>query len=508
MREYRSLLFVLEVLTRVFFPLLCYVSALIGMGETEATRSQPKIETKPGRLLETILDESTVTATPSPDQGKHLSDPLPQAELSWSDIKFTPVSIKSPLLSESPPERAPLSIDLDTVLRHTDLKHSPDVAVDDAFTEDVSLNHSFTQPTPRSVKKSLFEDSISPDDNWPQPRQLSSRHEISRETPGSGKAPLALGPSPRLDFWLLPQNGHLSHPGVKTTPIPARAGLFEGTSYENGNSPFGGVGYLNSGYLKRTAGHFKAQTEKTKSEEGESQAGPLRFDLGSVLSPATQATPLKSPLALHTTPKIAVSSDHELDTTELAKRLDMINKPTLQHSTWGLQPDSFSTHSETQHTPNSSGKQFSPSSSLSSHIRDQTPQDGIPSDQHGTAMTPAVHPIHVTPKQATVPKETLFQNVASKSNEVDTSALIQRLNRIKLTQQSFSTPHFTSSRNVEATVSGSTPRKENVADTATDTSLLASRLDQIKQAQKSQQVTKHALVVRCWNLLAEINNYC
>ena len=81
-------------------------------------------------------------------------------------------------------------------------------------------------------------------------------------------------------------------------------------------------------------------------------------------------------------------------------------------------------------------------------------------------------------------------HVLSSSNDVDTSALIQRLNRIKLTQQSaFSTPHYTPLRLPEVCAEDSLPREENAAETPSDASLLASRLDQIKQAQKSQQVT-------------------
>ena len=465
------------------------MSPLIDVGETEVTVTQPRRDAKPGRLLETILDESTVTTPPSSDQGKHSKEPSPHADLSWSDIKYTPMSLKTSLFQESPPERAPLSERLDTVLSYTDVKHTPGVVTNEAFGELVSLNHSFMEPTPKSVKKSLFEDSVKPGNNLQNHHQVTPSHQV-QERPESAEDPQSTGLSPQLDFWLLPQNGNLNYSGVKATPNSVRTELFEGTPLENGNSPFSGLGFLS-----KNGEQFTTPAEKT------SQADPLHFDLLDTFSPsAIQATPLRSPLARHTTPEIrAVNSDHELDTRELAERLNRIKQPSLQPKTWGLQPNLSSNHSATKQTLigetpsrhingtretdyDSYPTQSSPSFSQQSRVRGLTPQDGIPFEQTEIAVTPSV--THPTSKP-----------VSSLSNEVDTSALIQRLNKIKLTQQSFSTPHFSPLKPPEARTPESMSRKENVVDAASDTSLLASRLDQIKQAQKSQQVTLRALVL-------------
>lgn len=439
------------------------------MDETE-TSTQHRTDNKAGRLLETILDESTGTASPSPAQATS-----PRADLSWSDVNFTPKSLKTSLFHESPPERDPLSARLDTFLSHTDVKHTSDMAADEGSREPLSFNHSLIQPTPNSVKKSLFEGS-------PQQMQpVTPSHPGTQETPESARVPLDMGPSPQLDFWLLPQNGNLNYSGVQTTPNSMKTELLEGTPLENGNSPFGGLGFL------------------SRSHE--------------ILSPSTtQPTPLKSPFARHTTPEIrAVNSDHKLDTTELAERLNRIKQPSLPSDTWGLQHNTSSNHVNMSvntaligETPSrhanasrevvfdSSGTQ--PTSSQPSHVRQLTPQYAVLSEQRETVVQ-SPSGVHPTPKPATFFKETSFQNVSSSSYEVDTSALIQRLNKIKLTQQSFSTPHYAPSRPIETRLTDSIPRKENVVETGSDTSLLASRLDQIKQAQKSQQVLLTAVVL-------------
>jgi len=458
--------------------------------------------------LETILDESTGTATPSPAQEEHSTETSPPADFSWSDINFTPKTLKTSLFQDSPPERDTPSARLGTIHGHTDVKRTPDLAADvGAIREPVSFSHPLIQPTPNSIKKSLFEEFPQPGESLPQKEQGTPCLPGMRQSPDSARVPPAVGPSPQLDFWLRPQDRNLDYSGIQATPTSVRSELFEGTPLENGNSPFGNFGFLSS-----TGDQFKPQTDKTKSVEKTSQAEPFSLLLGNTRSPsAVQPSPLRSPLARHATPEIrTLNSDHELDTTELAKRLDKIKQPSLQFDTWGLLNNTSSNNSAAKHTPKSADAaligdthsrhvnasremtldypsiQPSPSSTQPSHVRELAPPHRIVTEQSETVVTPSG--VHYTPKSATFRKETSFQNPSPSSYEVDTSALIQRLNKIKLTQQSFSTPHYTPSRLLETRAAESIHRNENGTEMGSDTSLLASRLDQIKQAQKSQQV--------------------
>ena len=443
----------------------------------DETCTEPRSEYKPGLLLETILDESPGSAIPSPAEEKHSTDPSAQAVLSWTDINFTPKLLKTSSFQESPPERDPLSTSLGTGLGFTDVKRTPDVAGDEEFKEPVSFNLSNIEPTPKSVKKSLFEDSPQPQEMLPSKQHAPLSHPFTRQTPESVRLPLVIESSPQLDFWLLPQNKNGNHPGSQATPNAIRTELFDGSPLENGNPSFDDLRFLSI-----SGEQFTSQADKAS---------------------ATQPTPMRSPLSRHTTPKItAFSSDHKLDTTELAERLNRIKQAPLERDSWGLQHNTSLKPSTTKHTPKSADKAVNlqtqnvyathqkaldssgahPSSTFSQPTQ-QTLQHSIHSEQRETVLTPSG--AHPSPKPGTVFKE----NVSSSSYEVDTSALIQRLNKIKQTQQSFSAPHFIESISFESRAADSVPRKENDAETASDTSLLASRLDQIKQAQKSQQVT-------------------
>lgn len=454
------------------------------MDTTGVTLTQPRTDTKPGRLLETILDESTETATSSPAKEHHKMEASPQAvtSLTWSDGKFPPYSLRTSLFHETPaPEPGTSLARPSTILDYSDVKLTPNTAANESF------HRSIVQPTPISVKKSLFEDS-------PQSQQMpvTPRHPVTQQTPISARAPLSMGPSPQLDFWLAPPDGNLDYSGVQATPISARTDLFEGTPLESGNSSFNGIEFL---------GRFGEQVTP-ETDQATSSAEATSQQQRSAMQ-ATSVSVNNSLLRDRTPEQRAFNSEFKpVDTTELAERLNRIKQPSL--GTSGLQHNTSIDPLSTKHTPAGTagiGGRFSQHGSVTremvfvpsdtyttsktrqlSNFRDLTPPNGT--EQHETILTPSG--MHPTPKPTAFFKETSFQNVSSSSYEVDTSALIQRLNKIKLTQQSFTTPHYTPSRPLESTES--IPRSHNVAQTPSDTSLLASRLDQIKQAQKSQQV--------------------
>ena len=297
----------------------------------DETCTEPRSEYKPGLLLETILDESPGSAIPSPAEEKHSTDPSAQAVLSWTDINFTPKLLKTSSFQESPPERDPLSTSLGTGLGFTDVKRTPDVAGDEEFKEPVSFNLSNIEPTPKSVKKSLFEDSPQPQEMLPSKQHAPLSHPFTRQTPESVRLPLVIESSPQLDFWLLPQNKNGNHPGSQATPNAIRTELFDGSPLENGNPSFDDLRFLSI-----SGEQFTSQADKAS---------------------ATQPTPMRSPLSRHTTPKItAFSSDHKLDTTELAERLNRIKQAPLERDSWGLQHNTSLKPSTTKHTPKSADK--------------------------------------------------------------------------------------------------------------------------------------------------------
>ncbi|KAL9987039.1 hypothetical protein ACROYT_G001274 [Oculina patagonica] len=465
---------------------------------TDPTLTQPRTDTKPGRLLETILDESGGTATPSPAKENLPVDASPQAvtSLSWTDVKFPPSSLKTSLFHETP-DHDTSAARPSTIDDYSDVKLTSSAAVNESF------HHSIAHPTPKSVKKALFEESPQSQEMPFQQQRVTPRHQVTQQTPMSARVPLSIGPSPQLDFWLLPQDRNLDNSGVQATPMSARSALFEGTPAESGNSSFNGIEFL-SRFGEQAA---PKTDEVTSSVEITAQPDPFRLQLGdspagSAMQPSLLDNPSREPQAF--TPELKL-----VDTREFAERLNRIKHSSLQRDTNGLQYNTSIGPLSAQHAPTGVARIEGAPSQLDSATRDigfdlsgaratanssqlsyTSPQYDTRSEQHETAPTSSN--VHTSPKPPAFFKETSFQNVSSSSYEVDTSALIQRLNKIKLTQQSFTTPQYTSSRPLGSRAAESAPRIENVVQTPSDTSLLASRLDQIKQAQKSQQVTPGA----------------
>lgn len=468
---------------------------------TDPTLTQPRTDTKPGRLLETILDESTETAIPSPAKEDLPVEASPQAvtSLSWTDVKFPPSSLKTSLFHETP-DHGTSSARPSTVGDYSDVKLTSSNAVNERF------HHSIAHPTPKSVKKALFEESPQSQEMSSQRQHMTTRQQVTQQTPMSARVPLSIGPSPQLDFWLLPQDRNLDYSGVQATPMSARSALFEGTPLESGNSSFNGIEFLS-----RFSEQAAPKTSKaTSSVEITSQPDPFRLQLGD--SPAgsgMQPTSVSVNDSLREYPsreqQVFTPELKLVDTREFAERLNRIKHPSLQRDTNGLQHNTSIDSLSAQHAPTDASRFEGAPSQFDSAIHDigfdlsgaratanssqlsyTSPQYDARSEQHETVS--ASSNVHPTPKPTAFFKETPFQNVSSSSYEVDTSALIQRLNKIKLTQQSFTTPQYTSSRPLGSRAAESVPGIENVVQTPSDTSLLASRLDQIKQAQKSQQV--------------------
>ena len=652
---------------------------LIGFKDSaEKPLRHPRTDTKPGRFLETILDESAESASSIPVREDLSMESSPQAvtSLSWSDVEFPPNSLRTSLFHETPSEHhGASSTRPNTFPDFSDVKLNPNAAVNERF------NRSIGQPTPKSVKKALFEGSPHSQEMTLQQQHATPRYQVTRQTPMSARVPLFMEPSPQLDFWLLPQDRNLDNSGVHATPMSARRDLFEETPLESGNSSFNGIEYLS-----RFGEQAAPETDEVAlSVETRSQGDPFKLQLGgSSARPTTQSTSesvnnsllpsssqeqrdytaehkvvdtrefverlnrIKQPSLQRGTSDLPHSpsidplsgnslllnpsqeqrdytAEHKVvDTREFVERLNRIKQPSLQRGTSGSpyspsidplsgnsvlpnpsqelrdytaehkvvdtrefverlnrikQPSLQRGTSGLPHSPSIdplSGNSVLPNPSQ--ELRDYTAEHKVvdtrefverlnrikqPSLQRGTSGSPhrpsidslsgkltpaatvriggtpslldsatreigldpsAVHitpnssrmsyfgdtrpgrgtlfeqdetiqshsSVHQTPKPAAFFKETSFQNASSSSYEVDTSALIQRLNKIKLTQQSFTTPHYTPPKLLASEAEEKFPEKQNGVQTPSDTSLLASRLDQIKQAQKSQQVSIEA----------------
>lgn len=485
----------------------CFVF-LIGYKDTaEETLPHSRTDTKPGRFLETILDESAEAASPSPVKEHQSMETSPQAvtSLSWSDVKFPPNSLKTSLFHETTLEHGASSAHPNTIPDFSDVKITPNATVNERF------NHSIAQPTPKSVKKALFEESPQSQEMLSQQQRVTPRHQVTQQTPMSARVPLSMGPSPQLDFWLLPQDRNLDYSGVQATPKSARSDLFEESPLESGNSMFNGIEYL-SRFGEQAA---PKADEAALSVETRSQPDPFRLQLGgsparSAIQPTSESGN-NSLLPNFSQKQRDYTAELQLvDTREFVERLNRIKQPSLQRGASGLQhspsidllsgkqtPAATARIGETSSLLESATREMgfdpsaphtTPNSSQMSHFRATRPERVTLLEQH--EMIQSHSGVHQTPKPAAFFKETSFQNTSSSSYEVDTSALIQRLNKIKLTQQSFTTPHYTPSRPLASQAEESFPGKQNGVQTLSDTSLLASRLDQIKQAQKSQQVSK------------------
>ena len=471
------------------------------MDAAEKSLPQPRTDSKPGRFLETILDESAESSSPSPVKDLSMAtSPPPVTSLSWSDVKFPPNSLSTSLFHETPPEHGASSVPPTTIPDFSDIKITPNPAVNERF------NHSIAQPTPKSVKKALFENSPKSQERSSQQQHVTPGYQVTQQTPMSARAPLSMGPSPQLDFWLLPQGRNLDNPGVQATPISARSDLFEETPIGSGNSSFNGIEYLS-----RFGEQAAPETDEALSVETRSQPDLFRLQLDG--SPARSAT---QPTSESGNNLLLPNSYQELrdytaelklvDTREFIERLNRIKQPSLQHGTNGSPHSSSgkqtpvdtariggtsSLHDSA--TPemgfNPSAVHTTPNSSQISYFGDTRTGRGTLSGQDKTIQSHSS--VHQTPKPAALYRETPFQNTSSSSYEVETSALIQRLNKIKLTQQSFTTQHYTPSKPLGSQAE-EFPGKQNGAQTPSDTLLLASRLDQIKQAQNSQQVSKGA----------------
>lgn len=337
-------------------------------GVKEETLTRQNAETKTGRLLQTILDESTETATPSPVRGG-LSRDTPPPDVSgatYSEGKMSSSPLRTSLVHEKSPERGASSLRLFSSLNHSSDKLAYSTSVHESF------NRTTFQPTPKSVKKSLFEESPQQQETSQHQKKVTPAQPTTSLTTMSDELPLSIGQSPSLEFWLRPQGGYLDFNVQETATSPTTDLSLDETPLESGNSSFNGIEF------------FSRFTEKI----------PLNTD--------------KAKTSVRTS-----------------------------------QPDNTSS-------------------------------------------------AHASFKSGAFVAQTALQNVPSSISEVDTSALIQRLNKIKLTQLSFSSPHAAPSGPSESHAADNSTNKqdEREGQTPSDSSLLASRLDQIKQAQKSQQVTR------------------
>ena len=442
-----------------FAIIFCFVLCLAVNWHGETDLTQARTEQKPGRLLETILDESTVTTTPSSVQEKPPTERSPQANLSWSDIICRPRLPSTSQNMELLSAQDPPSVPVDAVGSHFDIHNIPD----GQYRNSVSFHHLSNGTTPGTVKKSLFEGSFEQGENLLQQPQTISTRMFPPRTPKAASVPLVTGSSPQLDFWLLPQSSNLS--GHKDTPTSV--GL-SGLRFHGGISA-----------------QFTGQVEKPTPEGRAGDVEPIHLESGSTLYPT--GIPCASP------PNTRESAENA------------IKQPWIQRDRWGLHQNSSANRSATKNTLNpvdpaltggspllhlhmtdatdvtASGKNPFASSTEASYGEGLHVLDGTSSGLPETFLTRATHP---TPNHSLVSKQSAFENASSSSYDVDTFALIERLNKIKLRQQSFSSPHDKLSRSFEA----------SEAATASDTSLLASRLDQIKQARNSQQVTKCAFL--------------
>ena len=476
----------------------------------EKTLPQPRTGSKPGRFLETILDESAGSvdsASPVKERVSTESSPQAVTSLGWSDIKFPPNSLRTSLFNETPLEHSASSAPSNTNPDVSDVKLNPNAAVNER------LNHSIAQRTPKSIKKALFEGSPQSPEMPSQQQHVTPRFHVTQQTPMSARVPLSMGPSPQLDFWLLPQDRNVDNSGGQATPMSARSDLFEETPLESGNSSFNGIEYL-SRFGEQTA----PETDVIPlSVETRSQPDPFRLQRGG--SPAHSALPPRSEsvndsLLSNSPPELRdYTAELKLvDTREFIERLNRIKQPSLQHET-NASPHSplIDPHLAKQMPVDTAGiggtasllhsatremgidplaVHTTPNSSQMSNFGDTRLGRGTLLEQDETIQSHSS--VHQTPKPAAFFKETSYQSASSSSYEVDTSALIHRLNKIKLTQQSFTTPHYTPSKPVASQAEEDFHGEQNGLQTSTDTSLLASRLDQIKQAQKSQQVSVDA----------------
>ena len=403
---------------------------------------------KRGRLLEAIIDEST-----SPTQEKPSTDRSPQADLSWSDIICSPRLHTTPMNME-----LPLG-----AISHPGVN---------SIGDDLPGNDSFIQLSPQLATHSQSAEHLK------QQKHVISPHGFPPGTPESVRTPVVTGSSPQLDFWLLPQNGNLRISRDKALPLSVGLPSSEGTS-SNDKSPFRG---LSVAFLEERAADAKG----------------LQYERSSQQSP--RVVPLSSPLIEHTTPgRRDFNFDHVLDTRELSERLSKIKETSTQRDSRALGDNSSAkptpnmdtlNHADTSvargtplwHIPNttdvnSSGKNPLASSTKGSHFESLNVQNSTMSGLPETFLTPTKH--H-TSNCSSFPKQGSLENISSTSFDIDTSTLIQRLNTIKLRQQSFSTPPTEPTRTFESSEPAPVSR----------TSLLVNRLDQIKQAQNSQQVCK------------------
>lgn len=486
------------MLRTIFLSILGYFALLIGYKDA-AEKSLSRTDSKPGRFLETILDESAGSVSLSPDKDLSMgTSPQAVTSLSWSDVKFPPNSLSTSLFHETPPEHGASSVLPTAIPDFSDVKITPNPAVNERF------NDSIAQPTPKSVKKALFEKSPKSQEMSLQQQHVTPGYQVTQQTPMSARVPMSMGPSPQLDFWLLPQGRNLDNSGVQARPMSARSDLFEETPLGSGNSSFNGIEYLS-----RFGEQAAPETDEALSVETRSQPDLSWLQLDG--SPALSATQPTSESGNNLLLPHSYQEERDytaelklVDTREFVERLDRIKQPSLQRGTNGSPhgPSGKQTPVDTARiggtsslrdnaTPemgfNPSAARTTPNFRQMSYFGDTRTGRGTLSGQDTTIQSHSS--VHQTPKPAALFRETSFQNTSSASHEVETSALIQRLNEIKLTQQSFTTRHHTSSKPLGFQVEESFPGKQNGAQTPSDTSLLASRLDQIKQAQKSQQVS-------------------
>lgn len=332
------------------------------------TFTRQNAETKTGRFLQAILDESTETTTSNPVRGG-LSRVIPPRDVSgllYSEGKISSSPLRTSLVHEKTPE-----LDTSSLRPFSSLNHSSDKPAYSTSAHE-SFNRIMFQPTPKSVTKSLFEES--PPQEMPQQQnEAAPAHPTTHLTAMSDEMPLSMRQSPSLEFWLRPQGGNLDVDVHEEATSPRTDLSPDETPVESGNSSFNGIEFFS-----RFSEKIPLNTDKARSVVRTSQS----------------------------------------------------------HNTSGARA----------------------------------------STKLGAIVT-----------------HTAFQNVPSSASEVDTSALIQRLNKIKLTQLSLSSPRLAPSGLSEShAADSSTSEQDERRGQTPDSSLFASRLDQIKQAQKSQQVTPGA----------------
>ena len=441
---------------------------------------QPRTDFRYGRFLETILDQSAEQDRPPTPKVELFNTETPvqaprlehRTVVDQWKLPLTPQSVKMALFKDTS-----LPVHAEAYLNHSGLptpssdrkelfkEPSPQEEMSVAYDTSLLDLSGLLQQAPNVPNTSLFGRTPMSDER----SQCVSYFGVD-QTPGS--TPLSQIISPGLGDLLLPRGKALDNSGALNQATPPS---------QYGASP---VSY-------KSLSPFQAQLTPTYTESSPVadtqpplEALALHRHHSSNAAPETSSPSNQNSLAEEVT-----YPQHEFDTDDFQK-LDKSRKPTGEYLNPGGSPfHQIASSPGVLPSPNSAWRSGVSSGSLSAARSAKAFQDADVARQDSTVplheQTAVDRSAKVSSLESSNAAAFLQDSTPSPGYEVDTRALIERLNKIKQTQLSTASSVYTPARSFASPAAGHTPEVRGTVAEVSDSSLPVSRFDQIEHAQLS-----------------------